>query len=158
MDVNKKLERKFVGLAVFLVLFAFTSFMFGKDQDKMDEKLKTYLQSPQFLKDFKRDDNPQQEVLVAYPKITFYLNFQSDYYINQPFSAEAKQDADARQCDFVANLFEALKAEKPQKRQILKTLAKENIIVENIYRNKYAERLYSTEISIKNCTQWYPKK
>lgn len=158
MDVSKKLERKLIGLAVFIVLFAIVSFMSGKDQNKMDEKVKNYLQSPQFIQDFKRNDNPQQDVLVAYPKITFYLNFQSDYYIKQGFSLSDQQDADARQCDFVINLFEALKAEKTQKRQILETLAKENIIVENIYRNKFAERMYSTEITLKNCKQWYSKK
>lgn len=157
MNLSKKLERQLIGLAVFTVLFFIVSYMNGNDQDKVTQELKTYLQSPQFIDDFKQAANPKIEALVNYPQINFYITF--EYYDrSRSYSSEEMLSAEHRKCDFILNLFEKLNADKPKKKKILNALAEENIAIKNMYRNKYAETMYSTEITLKNCENWYPKK
>lgn len=156
MDISKKLERKLIGLAVFFILFCIVSYFNGNDQDKTTKEIKSYLQSAQFNDDFKQNGNPKIDTLVTYPQITFYFTF--EYYDHsRTYSKEEMQSAENRKCDFILSLFDQLKANPAKKKRILKTLADENIVVKNIYRNKYAEVMYSTEISLKTCDTWYPK-
>lgn len=159
MDIdklNKDFRLKLIGIGI-----VGTTLLLGycaniQSQNSYAEKTKAYLNSPEFTQDFQRQDSGfEQSVLVTYPKITFYMTFK--YSQKKDYSAEEKHSAEERKCDFPVDLFQQLKPNGSQKTAILKLLKADNIVIETIYRNKYADVLFRTEQPLSQCVQWYPQ-
>lgn len=146
-------RRKILGLlflATYGLMFAWVQHTHR--QAKADIVI-NYLKSPQFIRDFYQPEPLQQEVLVVYPKIMRY--FTNGYLDSPTISETLKQEADESQCDVIYELFQKLHARQRDKAIILATLKTQNIELEQIYRNKYAEVIYRTNIVLKNCPKWY---
>lgn len=149
-------QRKVIGIGIvlFTILLGYT--LNKQSQNDYAKKVKNYLQSTDFKSDFspKASQSPQQEVLVSYPKITFYFTFEHNQ--RDTFYESEVRMAEERRCDFIAELFAQMHPNKSQKKAILMLLKQEHIVIENIYRNKYAKILYQTQQPIADCSQWYP--
>ena len=153
--LNKDFRMKLIGISIVLVTFLLGYCMNTQSQNSYAQKVKAYLNSPEFKQDFQRKDSGiEQDVLVIYPKITIYITFK--YNSKKEFSEEEKYNANQQKCDFVSDLFTQFKANGSQKTAILNLLRQDNIVIENIYRNKYADVLFTTQQPLAECTQWYP--
>jgi hypothetical protein len=160
MDIDKlrrDFRLKLMGIGIVLVTFLLGYCANTQSQNTYAEKTRAYLNSTDFSRDFNHaDSSPRQEVLAVYPKISFYLTFEHNK--RTEFSESEQQTAEERKCDFIMELFAQLKPNKSQKTAILKLLKQDNVVIENIYRNKYAAVLYSTQQTLAQCEQWYPSQ
>ncbi|MFB2538334.1 MULTISPECIES: hypothetical protein [unclassified Acinetobacter] len=142
----------FIGVFIFI----FSKYMRHASEEKTQEKVLSYLKGDKIKNDFATSPEIGQDILVSFPKITIYVDDKYREDIN--VSDDEKQYFDERKCDFVYDLFRAMHANDRGKPQILQVLKDENVEVDYIYRNKYAQTRYQTHAVIKDCKGWYDKK
>ena len=148
-------RRETIGILLFASIWIGSAILHDYRQSKRMQAVINYLKSPEMVNQFRQQGSVEVEILPQYPKFIRYVTYTD--YDGKSFSDIQTQDANAEKCDFIYDIFKQLHAQSQEKKAILKALKQQHIQFEHIYRNKYADILYRTQVQTieTDCVQWY---